>query len=55
MFEVRPALLVGMSLGGTRFGLERAAFHAVDLLHLLEKLLTFVNKRIHARLKMARY
>jgi hypothetical protein len=46
MFEIRPLRLVGKPLRGPGFGLKRAAFHAVDLLHLLEDLLTFMRKRI---------
>ena len=52
MFEVRATFLVWVSLGGARFGLERAAFHAVDLLHLLEELLTFMGEWVHVGRRM---
>jgi hypothetical protein len=50
MLEIRPSALVGVSLRGPGLGLKRAAFHTVDLLHLLEDLAAFMCKRIiHVR------
>ena len=43
---VRAPLLVGVLFGGPSLGLEGAVFHAVDLLHLLEELLSFMGERM---------
>ena len=49
VFEIRPLVLAGISLGGAVFLLKRTVFHALDLLHLLENLLPFVSERIHGQ------
>ena len=47
MFEIGAAVMVWMPKRGAGFGLERTAFHVLNLLHLLEELLAFVKKGVH--------
>ena len=47
VFEVGAPVLTRVPQRGARLSLERAALHALDLLHLLEDLLSPVHEWIH--------
>jgi hypothetical protein len=46
MFKIRSLILAGVALRGPGLGLKRAMFHAIDLFHLLEDLLSVMGQRI---------
>ena len=54
MFVVRPAVFSGVSFGRPSLALQRAVFHALNELHLLEDLLSFVSQSVHGGRRMTR-
>ena len=47
MFVVRSAVFTGVSFRRACLALQRAVFHALNELHLLEDLLSFVSQTVH--------
>jgi len=48
VFEIGAAITSGMAFGGAGLCTQGAEFHRLDLLHLLEDLLSFMSGGIHA-------